>query len=102
MKYRFQFIIFVAFLLLLIHIFLDTTILAQQTDLDTAVKAVVRIVPQICKPTRCDPTNFVGSGVVIDPSGIILTVWHLTQVDPENTNVLAPEYVDDFVIQMTD
>jgi uncharacterized protein YraI len=74
-------------------------ILAQQTSIDEAVKAVVRIVPQRCSSTGCQPLS-VGSGAIIHPAGIILTAWHVTVTDPEN--LITPIYADDFIIEMTE
>lgn len=74
-------------------------ILAQQTSIDEAIKAVVRIVPQRCSSTGCQPLS-VGSGAIIHPAGIILTAWHVTVSDPEN--LITPIYADDFIIEMTE
>jgi len=88
------------FLLLLLGVSHGAThVQAQQANLDDAIKAVVRIVPQRCDLTGCRPVG-VGSGTIIHPAGVILTAWHVTVTDPEN--LVTPIYADDFVIEMTE
>ena len=66
----------------------------QAAALDAA-RAVVRI--RGCNIQGCH--EGVGSGVFIDPSGLILTAHHVTLTDSRNP--LSPQ-LDDFVIEITD
>lgn len=67
---------------------------AQTTALDAA-RAVVRI--RGCNIQGCH--QGVGSGVLIDPSGLVLTAHHVTLSDA--LNPLSPQ-LSDFVIEVTD
>jgi len=63
-----------------------------------AALAVVRI--RGCNAAgSCTNTNQ-GSGAIIHPSGIILTAWHVTVLDPKNQ--ASPEFYDHFLIEITD
>lgn len=68
---------------------------AQAAALDDAMRAVVRI--RMCSVQGCN--QGVGSGAVIDPSGLILTAHHVTLSNPRDP--LSPQ-LEDFVIEMTD
>jgi len=68
---------------------------AQQANLAEAIKAVVRI--RGCNVAGCNVG--LGSGVIIHPSGVILTANHVTLTDPRNP--LSPR-LEDFVIEVTD
>jgi S1-C subfamily serine protease len=75
---------------------------AAQTRIDLEVKrAVVRIVPERCfGATTCLPQNDQpGSGVIIHPTGLILTAWHVLSADKD---FQQENYWDDFVIEMID
>ncbi len=75
---------------------------AAQTRIDLDVKrAVVRIVPERCYGgTNCIPqNNQPGSGVIIHPTGLILTAWHVLSVDD---NLQQANSWDDFVIEVID
>jgi|GEM_PF-2085842 len=67
-------------------------VLAQQPNLDEAIKAVVRI--RGCNSAGCNVG--LGSGVIIHPSGVILTANHVTLTDPRNP--FSPR-LEDFVIR---
>lgn len=67
---------------------------AQSFDLDEAAQAVVRI--RACDASGCD--RGVGSGVIIEPSGIILTANHVTLSNPDDP---LSDPLNDFVIEMT-
>ena len=67
---------------------------SQSSDLDQAVQAVVRI--RGCDASGCD--RGVGSGVIIDPTGVILTANHVTLSDPDDP---LSDPLNDFVIEMT-
>ncbi|MFZ4661550.1 MAG: glycine betaine ABC transporter substrate-binding protein [Caldilineaceae bacterium] len=86
-------------LLIVIRIELISAAPIQQINFNEAIKAVVRIMPQRCSSTGCQPLS-VGSGTIIHPAGIILTAWHVTVADPEN--LITPVYADDFIIEMTE
>lgn len=64
-------------------------------DPATAARAVVQI--RRCDGFGCETPA--GSGVIIHPSGLILTAYHVLLTDPEDPN--APRYPD-FVISMTE
>lgn len=73
---------------------------AQTPKVDLEVKrAVVRIVPircfggSTCRPQPDQP----GSGVIIHPSGLILTAWHVLSQD---NNFQEENYWDDFSIEL--
>ena len=73
---------------------------AQTPRIDLAVKrAVVRIVPERCfGTTTCLPqNNQPGSGVVIHPTGLILTAWHVLSAD---NDFQQENYWDDFVVEV--
>jgi hypothetical protein len=53
-------------------------VLDEETAFEQAARAVVRI--RACYAEACE----VGSGVIIDPSGLILTAWHVVALDPAN------------------
>ncbi len=75
---------------------------AAQARIDLDVKrAVVRIVPERCfGGTSCRPQNDQpGSGVIVHPSGLILTAWHVLSADKD---FQQENYWDDFVIEMID
>ena len=67
-----------------------------QTRVEEAARAVVRV--RGCHFTNCNAS--LGSGAIIHPSGIILTAWHVTALDPENQ--ATPAYYNDFIIEVTD
>jgi hypothetical protein len=67
----------------------------QPASIDDAVKAVVRI--RGCNVVSCNVG--LGSGVIIHPSGVILTAHHVTLTDPQNP--LSP-HIEDFIIELTD
>jgi hypothetical protein len=70
-----------------------------QTRIDLDVKrAVVRIVPE--RSTAAGPRRVEdqpGSGVIIHPSGIVLTAWHVISQDD---NFSQRNYWDDFVVEV--
>lgn len=68
---------------------------AQQPNLDEAIRAVVRI--RGCNSAGCNVG--LGSGVIIHPSGVILTANHVTLSDSRNP--LSPR-LEDFVIEVTE
>ena len=72
---------------------------AAQARIDLDVKrAVVRIVPE--RSTAAGPRlveDQPGSGVIIHPSGIVLTAWHVLSQD-DNTSQRT--YWDDFVVEV--
>ena len=73
-----------------------------QTRIDLDVKrAVVRIVPERCfGGTSCvAQSDQPGSGVIIHPSGLILTAWHVLSADKD---FQKENYWDDFVLEMID
>ncbi|MBX3050359.1 MAG: SUMF1/EgtB/PvdO family nonheme iron enzyme [Caldilineaceae bacterium] len=73
---------------------------AAQTRIDLEVKrAVVRIVPERCfGGTSCIPqSDQPGSGVIIHPSGLILTAWHVLSADKD---FQQEDYWDDFVVEV--
>jgi uncharacterized protein YraI len=73
-----------------------------QTRIDLDVKrAVVRIVPERCYGgTNCIPqSDQPGSGVIIHPSGLILTAWHVLSADKD---FQKENYWGDFVVEMID
>jgi len=81
---------------------LPATTQAQDGAVQTAALAVVRVVPQHCVDGDCNDAG-VGSGVIIDPAGIILTAWHVTTlVQAKDPTVTPHTYADDFVIEMAD
>ena len=84
-----------ALLVLLLVTLLNTSVSAQQVNLDQAVKAIVRI--RGCNAAGCNVG--LGSGVIIHPDGVILTANHVTLSDANNP--LSPR-LDDFVIEMTE
>lgn len=67
----------------------------QAAPLDDATHAVVRI--RGCNIQGCNLG--VGSGVLIDPGGLILTAHHVTLSDPQNP---LSRQLEDFVIEVTD
>lgn len=73
---------------------------AQTPRIDLDVKrAVVRIVPERCfSASTCRAQlDQPGSGVVIHPSGLILTAWHVTSRD---NDFEQENHWDDFVIEV--
>ena len=70
------------------------TIRAQSAAIGDAIPAVVRI--RGCDVSGCNQA--LGSGVVIDPSGIILTALHVTLRDPNDLN---SQRLTEFVIELT-
>jgi len=85
----------VLFLLLAGPSYWAADVLAQQPNLDEAIKAVVRI--RGCNMAGCNVG--LGSGVIIHPSGVILTANHVTLTDPRNP--FSPR-LEDFVIEVTE
>ncbi|MFZ4661551.1 MAG: sugar-binding protein [Caldilineaceae bacterium] len=85
----------VFFLLLILVNNVETHVQAQQTNLDEAIKTVVRI--RGCNIAGCNVG--LGSGVIIHSSGVILTANHVTLTDPRNP--LSPR-LEDFVIEVTE
>ncbi|MCL4860873.1 MAG: SUMF1/EgtB/PvdO family nonheme iron enzyme [Caldilineaceae bacterium] len=67
--------------------------LDDEIAFEQAAQAVVRILA--CYADRCE----IGSGVVIDPNGIILTAWHVVARDPTN---LDSAFYQNLEIQMSD
>jgi S1-C subfamily serine protease len=65
----------------------------QESYLTKAAQAVVRV--EACTGATCRA----GSGAIIDPSGIILTAWHVTAI---STQTLDSPLFANFNIQMID
>jgi len=75
---------------------------ARDDSVETAARAVVRVLPQRCAASICNDAG-VGSGVIIEPSGVILTAWHVTTlVQAKDPTVTPHTYADDFIIEMTE
>ena len=83
-----------AVLLLVLGALPASDVLAQQSVLDQAVTATVRVLG--CNLTGCNVG--LGSGVIIHPSGVILTANHVTLTDARNP--LSP-HLEDFMIELT-
>lgn len=93
-------IVFVVVALALLAGIVERQAAAQTARIDLAVKrAVVRIVPERCfGETSCRAQNDQpGSGVIIHPSGLILTAWHVTSQD---NDIQQSNYWDDFIIEI--
>ena len=69
------------------------SVMDEETALGQAAQAVVRILA--CQPDACE----VGTGVLIDPNGIILTAWHVVARDPANSD---SDFYQNLEIQMSD
>ena len=69
--------------------------LFQAAPLEAAMHAVVRI--RMCTQQSCN--QGVGSGVIIDPSGLILTAHHVTLSNPHDR---MSRQLEDFIIEVTD
>ena len=82
-------------MLLFLAALLDMGVEAQQGILDRAATATVRILG--CSLSGCNVG--LGSGVIIHPSGVILTANHVTLTDAKNP--LSP-HLEDFVIELTE
>jgi hypothetical protein len=75
------------------HSFAQDIVLDEEAAFEQAAQAVVRI--RICVAEVCE----IGSGVIIDPGGIILTAWHVVAREPEN---LASDLYQNIEIQMSE
>ena len=92
---RFRSTILLLCVLLAVGVFWGVTVSAQQANLNEAIKAVVRI--RGCNSAGCNVD--LGSGVIIDPTGVILTANHVTLTDPKNS---LSQHLEDFVIEVTE
>jgi len=80
----------------------NASVQAQENAVEAAIHAVVRVLPQQCVESICNDLG-VGSGVIIDPAGIILTAWHVTTlVQSKDPSVTPHTYANDFVIETVD
>lgn len=97
MKKRIVTIGFVFWLVLQL-VFVSAFVTDAQDNISLHVKrAVVRIVPERCFAAGCQPLDDQpGSGVIIHPSGLVLTAWHVVS---KSTNPRVEDYWDDFFIE---